>query len=360
LSEQPAEGETLSERLLNRALLARQHLLEPSAKSLIETLEDVGGLQTQYAPAAYVGSFSRMAQLERAELTHAMERHEIIHATLMRTTIHTVSARDYWPMIAGIRRSRQEWVMKVSSSLRRDAPIEPVVDAVRQVLANGPVRAKKMTAEITALGYPPQAVGWASLWVDIVRIPPSGTWERRANDLYDLADRWLPPASQPGGMPTEDEGLSLLLRRYLGGFSPATLTDFANWAGVPPARLRPIVDRSDLRRFSDESGRQLIDLPDAPIPAEDTPAPVRFLPQFDATLLVNCRRTQILPEKYRPLIFSTKTPQSFQTFTVDGQVAGKWRCEAGKVAIVNFATLSTAQQRAVDAEAARVADFHRD
>ena len=183
----------LSARRLNRALLARQHLLEPSTGSLTETIEDVGGLQTQYAPAAYVGLSSRMASLERAELTRAMERREVIHGTLMRVTIHSVSARDYWPMVAGIRRSRQEWVLRVSSGMRGNAPIEPVVQAIREVFADGPVRAKQLTAEVTARGYPPQAIGWASLWVDIVRIPPSGTWDRRANDLYELAERWLPP-----------------------------------------------------------------------------------------------------------------------------------------------------------------------
>ena len=151
--------------------------------------------------------------------------------------------------------------------------------------------------------------------------------------------------------------MRLLLDRYLGGFGPAASGRRRQLGGRTTCATRPIVAKADLRRFNDESGRQLIDLPGAPIPAEHTPAPVRFLPQFDATLLVNCRRTQILPEKYRPLIFSTKTPQSFPTFTVDGQVAGTWRYDLGRVATVNFATLSSAQQREVDAEAARVAAF---
>jgi hypothetical protein len=360
LSDQPAEGETLSARRLNRALLARQHLLEPSTGSLAETIEDVGGLQTQYAPAAYVGLFSRMASLERAELTPAMERREVIHGTLMRVTIHSVSARDYWPMVAGIRRSRQEWVLRVSSGLRGIARIEPVVEAIREVFAGGPVRAKQLTTEVTARGFPREAIGWACLWVDIVRIPPSGTWERRANDLYELAERWLPPDSGVGGGATEEDGMRLLVQRYLGGFGPATVADLAGWAGVAPARLRPVLAKTDLRNFKDEMGRNLIDLPDLPIPAEDAPAPVRFLPQWDTTLLVNCRRTQILPEVYRPLIFSTKTPQSFPTFTVDGQVAGTWRYQDGRVITETFASLSSAQRRDVEGAAARMAEFFSD
>jgi hypothetical protein len=301
-----------------------------------------------------------MASFERADLTEAMGRREVIHATLMRTTIHTVSARDYWPIVAGIRRSRQEWLMRVASGIRGEAPIEPVVEAIREVMAAGPVRARQLTAEIAARGYPPQALGWASLWVDIVRIPPSGTWERRANDLYELADRWLPPDSHAGGFPTEDEGIRLLMRRYLGGFGPARIADVAGWAGVAPARLRPVIAKADLRRFKDEMGRTLIDLPDAPIPDEDTPAPVRFLAQFDATLLVNCRRTQILPKRLRPLIFSTKTPQSFPTFVVDGQVAGTWRYQDGRIVTESLAPLSSMQQRQVEHEASRMVELYRD
>lgn len=354
------DGQTLSVRRLNRALLARQHLLEPSTKPLTEVLEDVGGLQTQYAPAAYVGLFSRMKSFERETLTRAMERREVIHGTLMRTTIHTVSARDYWPMVAGIRRARQEWVMRVSSGMRGDAPIEPVVQAIRETLRNGPVRARQLSSEIAARGYPPQAVGWASLWIDIVRIPPSGTWERRANDLYELADRWLPIDSQPASPPSEDDGLRLLMKRYLGGFGPASVTDMAAWAGVPAARWRPILANTELRRFKDENGRTLIDLPGAPLPPEDARAAVRFIAQFDSILLVNCRRTQVLPERYRPLIFSTKAPQSFPTFTVDGQVAGTWRYEDGHVVTDSFARLSKAQLRDVEDEAERMTQFYRD
>jgi hypothetical protein len=360
LNERPREGATLSTRQLNRALLARQHLLEPSPKSVVETLEDVAGLQTQYAPAAYAGLFSRMAKFERSDLTRAMETRAAIHGTLMRTTLHTVSARDYWPMVAGIRRSRQEWVLRVSSAMRGDMAIEPVVEAVRQAFENGPIRAKALTAHVVALGYPPQAVGWASLWVDIVRIPPSGTWERRANDLYELAERWLAQDGQPQGMRSEEDGLRLLVTRYLGGFGPAKAADLANWAMVAPARLKPVLDASDLRHFKDEMGRTLIDLPDAPLPREDTPAPVRFLPQFDATLLVNCRRALILPEEYRPLIFSTKTPQSFPTFTVDGQVAGTWRFDGKRVVTQNFGSLTASEQRDVDAEAGRMTELYRD
>jgi hypothetical protein len=163
---------------------------------------------------------------------------------------------------------------------------------------------------------------WNGLPLELVRVPPSGTWERRRADLYAGAESWI-------GTSTADEaaGLELLLRRYLGGFGPARLADAANWAGVDLKALRPAAERLLLSRFSDEEGKELLDLPRAPRPDGDVAAPVRFLPTWDATLLVHARRTQILPEQHRPQVFNTKTPHSVPTFLVDGAVAGKWRVE---------------------------------
>jgi hypothetical protein len=126
------------------------------------------------------------------------------------------------------------------------------------------------------------------------------------------------------------------------------------------ALLRPVVERVELRRLRDEQGRELLDLPDAPLPDPDTPAPVRFLPTWDATLLVHARRTLILPEAYRPLVFNTKTPHSVPTFLVDGAVAGTWRHEKGRIEIKPFGDLSTSARREVDDEGERLAAFHAD
>jgi hypothetical protein len=159
-------------------------------------------------------------------------------------------------------------------------------------------------------------------WIDLVRVPPSGTWERRRADLYATAESWLGRTNA-----TADEGIEHLLERYLQGFGPARLTDAASWAGLSVTTLRPATERLRLRTFRDEEGKALLDLPRAPLPQPETPAPVRFLPTWDATLLVHARRTQILPEQLRPLVFNTKTPHSMPTFLVDGAVAGAWRVE---------------------------------
>jgi hypothetical protein len=189
----------------------------------------------------------------------------------------------------------------------------------------------------------------------MVRVPPSGTWERRRADLYGLADDWLEPSS-----PTESEGQEHLVRRYLGGFGPAPLRDLADWAGLPVTTLRPVVERLELRRFRDEQGAELFDLPRAPLPDPDTPAPVRFLPTWDATLLAQARRTQILPERYRPRVFNTKTPHSLGTFLVDGAVAGTWRYEKGRVLLDPFDRIPRVSQSELEEEAERLAEFHAD
>jgi hypothetical protein len=190
------------------------------------------------------------------------------------------------------------------------------------------------------------------MWVDLVRVPPSGTWERPRADLYGLAEAWLGPSEA-----TEQEGRELLLRRYLAAFGPAPLKDAANWAGLPPKALAPAAAAMKLRRFGDEAGNELLDLPRAPLPDPETPAPPRFLPNWDATLLAHARRTQILPERYRSRVFDMKTPHTTSAFLVDGQVAGRWKLERGRVLVHPFERLPKAARKELDEEADRLAEF---
>jgi len=180
--------ETLNKRRLNRALLARQHLLERSDRPMLDVIEDIGGLQTQYAPTGYVSLWTRMSSFERDSLTRAMDDRQVIHGTLMRVTIHSVTARDYWPMAIGTRASRREWMTRIIRGFAAELDMAAVTGLVREALANGPLKARELTRRVVEAGYPERAAGWAGMWVDLVRIPPSGTWERRANDLYELAE----------------------------------------------------------------------------------------------------------------------------------------------------------------------------
>jgi hypothetical protein len=225
---------------------------------------------------------------------------------------------------------------------------------VRRELADGPRRATDLAETVVSAGLPRVAWNGAGLWVDLLRVPPSATWERRRADLYDLAERWVGPRENI----TEEAAMRHLVRRYLGGFGPAPVADVSSWAGIPVTTLRPVIERMRLRRFRDESDAELLDVPGAPLPDAGTPAPVRFLPTFDATLLVSARRARILPEEYRPVIFNTKTPHSVCTFLVNGAVAGTWRYDAGRVMVDPFEQLPARARREIDAEAGRLAAWH--
>jgi hypothetical protein len=343
----------LSTRALNRALLARQLLLERSVEPIADALEALGGLQTQYAPSGYVGLWSRLAGFRREALTEALVDRTVVQATLMRATIHMVSACDYWLFAEGTRAARREVWLRVPRPELDGVDIDRVGTRVQHVLARGPRRHAEMVDLLAADGLPRTAWVLAAQLGDLVRVPPSGTWERPRADLYGLADDWLGRSTA-----TEAEGQEHLFRRYLAGFGPALLGDVASWAGLPITTLKPIAERLDLRRFRDEDGRELLDLPGAPLPDPETAAPIRFLPTWDATLLVHARRTQILPEAYRPLVFNTKTPHSVPTVLVDGQVAAKWRHEKGRIVVEPFGPIAKAARRELDEEADRLAAFH--
>jgi hypothetical protein len=339
----------LSERELNRALLARQLLLERAELPLPRALERVGGIQAQYAPSSYIGLWSRLEGFERDDLTRALERRTVAQGTLMRVTIHLVSARDYPLLAEGVRERRRQWWL-TSHRGRADArEIAAAARRARSFLADGPRRRSELVEHLGADSVTWNGVG---VWIDLVRAPPSGTWEQRRADLYAAAEDWLGPSDA-----TAEQGLDLLVRRYLGGFGPASLKDVASWAGLPAAMLAPAVGRLRLRRFRDESGAELFDIPRGPLPDADAPAPVRFLPTWDATLLVHARRTQILPERYRPFVFSTKTPQSISTFLVDGRVAGTWKHERGRVHVDSFEPLPREVRRELAEESERLAGF---
>jgi Winged helix DNA-binding domain len=337
----------LTRRELNRALLERQLLLARKRMTLARALERIAGIQAQYAPSMYIGLWSRLEGLERERLTRALERRTVIQGTLMRATIHLVSTRDYWPFAIGIRRARREWWLRVHPEVSR----EPAAAArrLRRRLADGPRSRAELIESLSTSHF-----NGAGLWLDMVRVPPSGTWERRRADIYATAEDWLGPAAQT----EEDEGIDLLVTRYLGGFGPARPADIADWAGLPARAIHAALERRAVRRFRDDQGRLLVDLPRAPLPDPETPAPIRFLPTWDATLLTHARGSGVLPEEYRPRVFNSKNPQSVSTFLVDGAVAGSWKHERGRVRLSPFRRMSRALRHELEEEAERLAAFH--
>jgi Winged helix DNA-binding domain len=339
----PGADRVLTQRELNRALLARQGLLARHRGTLPRTLERVGGLQAQYAPSMYIGLWSRLEGFERDQLTRALERRSVVQGTLMRATIHLVSAGDYWPLALAVRAARRDQWLRTHRGLTADA-VRPAARWAKRRLAGGPLTRAQLlegmdTDRFNALGS----------WLDLVRVPPAGTWERRRADLYQTAESWLgPPAVTPA------EALAHTIRRYLQGFGPAAPGDIASWAGLPSRRVAAALERMELRGFRDERGGQLVDLPRLALPPAETQAPPRFLPTWDSVLLVHCRRTLVLPEEHRPKVFHTKAPQSFPTFTVDGAAAGTWRYENGRVELAPFGRLARAARAELEEEGRRL------
>jgi hypothetical protein len=338
---------TLQPRALNRALLARQLLLERASLSISGAVERVGGLQTQYAPSGYVGLWTRLRDFARDDLTRALEDHSIIQATTLRTTIHMVSRGESWRYIAGIRAPRRAWAIKAQPrGLDESAMVERAA-RLRAALRDGPRTVKELDGIVEGF------VGLAGLWVDLVRVPPSGTWERRRADRLGLAEDWVGADDA-----TEAEGRTHLVRAYLRAFGPAPLKDVASWAGVPVAAIKDGAANLELVRHRDHDGRELLDLPDGPLPDPETAAPVRFLPHWEAALLVHARRTGILPEEHRPRVFTSKNPFSVGTVLVDGRVVAAWSLRDGAIVVDPYEPVARRERDAIEDERAALEAFH--
>ena len=309
-------------------------------------MEQVGGLQTQYAPSGYVGLWTRVAGFERDDLTRALEDRSLIQASLMRTTIHLVSRREYWRFANGVRTARQDWALRIGA-LPPDRRLRANAERLRDALRDGPKTVRELGD--LAKGF----VGTLGLWVDIVRVPPSGTWERRRADRLALAEDWVGPDDS-----SEAEGQEHLVRAYLRAFGPAAWKDIGSWAGISVADVKRAVAGLELMEYHDEHGGLLVDLAGLDLPADDTAAPVRFLPHWDANLLVHARRTGVLPEAHRPRVFSTRNPFSVGVYLVDGRAVGAWSLVGGRIVLDPFEKLSKADERAVETERKALEAFH--
>jgi hypothetical protein len=257
-------------------------------------------------------------------------------------------------MIAGVRRINREWYTRIAGPALAGIDMEAAVRTARELLADGPMRFADLAAALGDRGFPMPAVKALGFSMDLVRIPPSGTWDARRADLYGLSEWWTTPVEV-----TEDDGIEHLVRRYLGGFGPAPMRDIASWMGVTVGQMKHVVERMELVTRRDEAGKPLLDLPDASLPDPETPAPPRFIGVWEAMLLVHARRTGVLPEEHRPRIFSTKTPHSFNTFLLDGEVAGSWRFDDGEIQLSPFRSLTLAETAELEGEAHRLATLYR-
>lgn len=357
----------LDERALNRALLARQHLLERTTAELINAVEQIGGLQAQEPASPYVGLWTRLASLDPADVDAAFRDRRLVKATLMRATLHAVSRRDYrrlqpaiHPMLAGLTRRER-------GGRPDDLRLEELLDATRAHAATPRVNSE-LRDHVASLepDRPPDDVWW---WVRrharLVHAPAGVPWSFGRRPLLVDAEAWLGDPDGDGGFASEGESLVHLVRRHLGAFGPATRADVAAWSGLPVARLRPAIEAidatGDLRRFTDPRGRELLDLAGTPLPHPDVPAPARLLPMWDSALLAHADRTRIIADADRALVIGVNG-DTYPTFLVDGRVGGLWWAvsDAGgrtRIELEPFRALARKDARVLESEAARLAAF---
>ena len=297
---------------------------------MVAATERIGGLQAQEPASPHIGLWTRLAGFEPAELDRAILDRTVVKGTLMRSTLHLVSAADYlhlWPAI----------VPELDGIRRRDRAQPPSPRRLATLRA----RAEAFTAEPRGLGElrdhlgpadglaPDEIVWWVRRSVAFAHAPSEVPWSfgRRPRLAHALA--WL----GADGWPAVADALERLVRRYLGAFGPATAADLAQWSGLAVGKLRPgiaAVDAAgDLRRFSDERGRELLDIDGAPLPDADTPAPPRLLPMWDSTVLAFADRTRLISDADRRVVIA-RNGDTLPTFTVDGVVAGLWWAEADR------------------------------
>jgi len=310
----------LTRRELNRALLARQLLLERRRLPVAHAVERLCALQAQYPPSPYIGLWSRLAEFRKTGLTRALEQRRVVRATLMRITLHLVSARDY-PYFAAV------WMPATQEMTPRMTP-ERLADLARRVQA---AATKPVThADIEAIAAEEMGGRWRTRCLaPLVQLPPAGTWNFRTRPQLVVMQEFLRV-----GLPSRQDGAEHLVRRYLAAFGPASRSDLLRFVGMRVGDVQPALERLELRQFRDESGRALLDLPRAPIPAPATPAPVRFLPKWDHSLLAYEDRTRILPRELQTTVIR-KNGDVLPTFLVDGVVSGMWTVERSR----NRATL---------------------
>jgi len=357
------DAPVLTLRELNRATLARQMLLERASLPVVTAIERLAALQAQWAPSPYLALWSRLKNFERERLWSAIEKkHTVIRARLMRGTLHLVSARDFYAYaVATQDLQRGAWNrLQVGDGVDPKAVAKLAVAFARKPRSKEDVVAH-LTERLGSFGGPYKWLIWrfVSAHADLVSAPPGGHWAYGGtNAPYVAARHWIGSGSRP----SEADALRLLINRYLAAFGPASLADITQFAGQVPARIRPVLEdlAPSLRRFSDEQGRALFDLPRAPRPAAEVKAPVRFLPRYDELLIGYEHRDRVIAARHRAAVYS-KNAIIEAVFLVDGLAAGTWSLEMTKadavLRIVPFGTLARSDRTAALAEAETLARF---
>ncbi|HEU0073959.1 MAG TPA: winged helix DNA-binding domain-containing protein [Dehalococcoidia bacterium] len=344
-------ADLLTNRELNRALLARQMLLQRHVVPVEEALERLVGLQAQVPNHPYFALWSRLQDFDPEALSTLINERRAVRTAVMRTTIHLVTARDalaLWPLTAPLMKRTLPSTPFGKGTVGLD--LDEVVAAGRAALEEKPRTLTELGRLLKARWPDREAINLARsvhYRAPLVQIPPRGLWGRSMQATWTTLESWL------GREVAKAPSIDTVLLRYLAAFGPASAADARTWSGLAGLseafeRLRP-----QMRAFRDEKGRELFDLPDAPRPEADTPAPVRFLPEYDNVFLSHSDRQRIVREEDRRR-FATVNGAGPNAFSLDGFLQGTWRIRRhGDAAILSIETLnavSKAERRALEEE----------
>jgi len=361
-----AAREVLSLRALNRATLARQMLLERRKLSVPQAVERLAGLQAQAPNPPYIGLWSRIEGFRREQLTEALRRRRIVRMSTLRATLHLMTAQDALALRPLLEPVHQRGLLgsthkKELEGLDRAA----VIAAGRALLGERPRTGAELGQALGLRWTGREAASLAALIrnnLPLVHLPPAGTWNSHQSAVLQPLGDWLGEAAQAPPATQDD-----MLLRYLAAFGPATLADAGAWSGLTgwkavAERLRP-----QLRVFAGEDGQELFDLPRAPRPDPDTPAPPRLVAEWDNLLLSHADRSRVLSEAHRARVFTVNGIVR-GTVLLDGFVAGVWKIERGKnegrnvanVLLEPFGRWSKADRAGVEQEALDLLAFTSD
>ncbi|SNR54609.1 winged helix DNA-binding domain-containing protein [Actinomadura mexicana] len=347
----------LGTRALNRATLARQLLLERADMPVGDAVAHLCGLQAQEPQAPFVGLWSRLRAFAPAALDELLVRRRVVRTHLMRRTVHLVTADDALAWRARHDPMLRQRALGVYRRVLAGVDLDELAAAGRAVLADGEPRSMPELGRALADRWPepgPRVLGEmvVAALVPMVQLPPRGLWRAKAGVRNVPLSSWLGREIDPPAGEGADPVGETLVRRYLAAYGPAATADLRAWCGLAglPAAVAAI--REELVAFRDERGRELLDLPDAPRPDPDTPAPVRFLPAFDNALLGYHDRSRVVDDAHRGLSVAGE-----RVVLVDGRVAATWGVREGDVIVTPLRRFSRDDRAGVADQGRALAAF---
>ena len=314
----------MTTRELNRATLARQMLLARESMPATKAVARLVAMQAQLARPPFVGLWTRLDRFTRDQLIRAVLKKDVVRATSLRGTIHLMTAADFVAFRGAIQPALTKGMQVILRKRLDTFDSDRVMTMARAFFGKAPATFDAFRIHLKK-SFPKddeRAMAYAvRMQLPMVQVPCDAAWGYDAAADFALADDWLGKS-----IPVCDTPATTLVTRYLAAYGPATIADAQTWSGLAGLRDTFEALRPSLVTFRDEKKRELFDLPDAPRPAGDVVAPVRFLPEFDTLMLAHADRRRFIADAHRPKLTS-KNLQVAAVFLVDGMAAGTWKVE---------------------------------